>query len=147
MTPQAHAEIRQREARETEERRAEEGTYEDMVYGMLLGFLLSVMMCFFMVRRRSHTDTRKSRMQIHMHTILDGTAATSVADTCTRRDREETDLTHCDACSGTRVCRGEPSMASSPASAATSRLVFYACTRSRNLTSCAHSTHHAPSVQ
>lgn len=50
LSPEAHAEIRQREQREMEERRAEEGTYEDMVYGMLLGFLLSIMMCFFMVQ-------------------------------------------------------------------------------------------------
>lgn len=50
LSPQAHAELRQREEREMAERRLEEGTYEDMVYGMLLGFLLSFMMCFFMVR-------------------------------------------------------------------------------------------------
>lgn len=72
MTPQAHAEIRQREAREMEERRAEEGTYEDMVYGMLLGFLLSVMMCFFMVRRLSQTHTHTQVVYTDIHMIRRG---------------------------------------------------------------------------
>ena len=97
LSPQAHAEIRQREEREREERRAEEGTYEDMVYGMLLGFLLSVMMCFFMVRIVNHSTKR-----IYMF-----------VDT----------MVH----SGIRACRDGPSTASSLVLDATSRLGCFVC--------------------
>jgi len=44
MTPHTHEEMRQQEQQHIQE----EGTYEDLVYGMLMGFWLGLIMLFFL---------------------------------------------------------------------------------------------------